>query len=65
MVDERCCMSMTEGERGESTGASAGEAEASSSSISAGEAEASSSVITTCEAGEGAAVDKAGATSEG
>ncbi len=53
MVEERCCMSMTEGEVGESTGASAGEAETSSSSI------------TTREAGEGAAVDEAGATSEG
>ena len=53
MVDERCCMSMTEGEVGESTGVSAGEAEASSSSI------------TIREAGEGAAVDKAGTTSEG
>ena len=53
MVDERCCMSMTEGEVGESTGASAGEAEASSSSI------------TTHEVGEGATVDEAGVTSEG
>jgi hypothetical protein len=56
---------MTEGEVGESTGASAGEAEASSFSISTGEAEVSSSIITICEVGEGAAVDKAGATSEG